>query len=429
MSFRSRVISFSAALVLSVCAAGPLHAGSDPAIVKNEVLVKHDDQQYMEVRHIVLKGTNEQIGKALADIARESYQTKLTRYADPLYGRARLAYMETNYPILRERMKGVARSFGLPPDDVVYDTSFLNFGTGGPECSAVFIPAAFSATGTNFYAANRDYYLASRSEVMGGKRQPGERDVTSQIFVIELYPDKGYPSIAVGSMELLNGPVDLVNSKGLAVAALEDDTFGMGRVFGDPSRMSGLSLYQACRLIIDTCATVDEAKQAILDNKIVMAILPVHMIVMDSSGKSFIYEKSSADFSDRFIDNDGKPQVITNHSVADYPTLDKFPAPANDSYDTFNRYRSLDGYVKAHTGPFSYDDGRDAMSLAYGRVNEASEGGYHKLPLRTLYTALVDIEKRSVWLKVYSRDGKIDPKDGLPELAFSRPLEFQLRKE
>jgi hypothetical protein len=65
----------------------------------------------MEWRHIILKGNNTQIGMALGEIAQKDYDlTSLKKYADPVYGKARQEYMARNYPIMRERMKGVALS-------------------------------------------------------------------------------------------------------------------------------------------------------------------------------------------------------------------------------------------------------------------------------------------------------------------------------
>jgi hypothetical protein len=203
----------------------------------------------------------------------------------------------------------------------------------------------------------------------------------------------------------------------------------MEHILKDLTRQSGLHQYQAIQLIMDTCATLDEAKEVILNNKISMSLIPAHFMVMDSSGRSFIYERSSKDSSDRFLDSKEGPVIITNHSVYDYPTVDKFPKPSKDNYDTFNRYRRLEKYVQDHKGKFSKEDGKQAMSLAYGRVDEASEGGHHDLPLRTLYTAVVDINERSIWIKFYQRDGKPDPKTGLPTLIFSKPFEFKLKTE
>jgi hypothetical protein len=400
----------------------------NPAILKNEIILKKGPGSYMQARHIVLKGTNQEIGKALAEIAKSDYRARLVKYASPLYGKARLAYMKTNYPILLERMKGVASAFRLAAGAPDYDTSSLYYCLSAPKCSAIFFPARVSENGRNFYACNRDYYLGSMSEVMGEKRRRGEEDMLSRMVILEMYPDKGYPSIGIGALDLMNMRIDCVNSKGLSVAALEDDTFGMDHVLKDLSRQSGLHQYQAIQLIMDTCSTLEEAKEAILNNKITMSLIPAHFIVMDSSGRSFIYERSSKDPGERFIDGEGKPVIITNHSVYDYPEVDKFPEPAKDDYDSFNRYRRLEEYVRAHKGKFSERDGAEAMALAFGKVDEASEGGHHDIPLRTLYTALVDIDNRSISVRFYARDGKKDPATGLPKLIFSEPFEFKLEQ-
>jgi hypothetical protein len=87
----------------------------NPVILKNEVLLNRDSTNYTEVRHIVLKGTNEQIGKVLGEIAQEDYSAKPGRFVDPVYAKAHLIYMQKNYPAFYERMKGVAESLQCLP--------------------------------------------------------------------------------------------------------------------------------------------------------------------------------------------------------------------------------------------------------------------------------------------------------------------------
>ena len=401
----------------------------NPVIIKNEIVLQNEKDDYMQVRHIVVKGSNEGIGRALGEIARRKYKAKLIKYAEPIYAKARLQYMKTNYPILLERMKGVASAYGLSFDNTDYDTSNLYYCAPAPKCSAIFFPAKVSADGHTFYSCNRDYYLASMSEIMGEKRKKGELDFLSRVIVIEMYPDNGYSSIGIYALGLLNMQFDIINSKGLSVAILEDDTYGMEHIFKDLTRQSGLQTYQAVHLIADTCATVEEAKEALLNNKISMSLLPAHFMVMDSSGRSFIYERSSEDFGDRFIDGAGQVQIITNHSVYEYPTVKKFPKPSENDYDTFTRYRRLDKYVEDHKGKFSKEDGEEALSLAYGRVEEAGEGGHHELPLRTLYTAIMDLDERTMQVRFYLRDKKPDRRDGLANPLFSEPFEFKLKTE
>src|SRR5437868_2142026 len=71
-----------------------------PAVVRKDQVVAGSPKDSMEVRHLVLKGTNEEIGRALATIARERYQTKPQPSQDTLRTRAQRRYIERNYPIL-----------------------------------------------------------------------------------------------------------------------------------------------------------------------------------------------------------------------------------------------------------------------------------------------------------------------------------------
>jgi hypothetical protein len=77
---------------------------SDSVVVKNEIIVSGGPDNYLEIRHLVLEGSNRQIGRALGDIARDSYGvTRLMPYASPIYARAHHEYMEQNYPMLLDR--------------------------------------------------------------------------------------------------------------------------------------------------------------------------------------------------------------------------------------------------------------------------------------------------------------------------------------
>ena len=76
---------------------------AEPVVI-DEVLIPKAPDQAMEVRHIVIKGTNQEIGKALGDIAQEWLDVKLSKFAGPLYAEANHLYVEKNYPILWERM-------------------------------------------------------------------------------------------------------------------------------------------------------------------------------------------------------------------------------------------------------------------------------------------------------------------------------------
>ena len=82
----SRKAAFLAALLFAVSAA---------ALQRNERVIAGSPGDSMEVRHLVLRGTNEEIGRALAEIAMERYSVRAERAADPLRTRAQRRYIET----------------------------------------------------------------------------------------------------------------------------------------------------------------------------------------------------------------------------------------------------------------------------------------------------------------------------------------------
>jgi predicted choloylglycine hydrolase len=401
------------------------------AIVTDKIIVPKLPDTYMEVRHIVLRGTNEEIGKALGDIAQQWLGIKkLLPFAAPIYAEARRQYMLKNYPILLERMNGVAKSYGLSPTDNTYVTSGLYYDIAPFACSAVFFPGNSTTNGHSLIGHNVDFHIATMREMIGMKRVEGDHNLYSRNFVMELYPDKGYPSIVIGAIDLLNGFQGGINSQGLVLTMLEDD-LGAPNTHANPigDDSGGLNLLQLCRLILDTCATVDEAKMVILNNKLVVGFLPGHLQIGDLSGKSFIFDTAPGDLSYHYTENNNKPQVITNHAVFLYPDVNKFPSyTSKGTYNTFYRYVKLTDYVKNHQGKFSPDNVEEAMSLAYAHTTDIAEGSVGPLPHRTLWNVLYDINERSLEVKFYLKDGPVDPSTGDPSLVFTEPLKFKLKK-
>src|SRR5262249_544217 len=70
--------------------------------IREDRIVAGSDKDFMEVRHLVLKGSNEAIGRTLGEIARERHHVSLLPGQDPLRTRAQRRYFEKNFPILFE---------------------------------------------------------------------------------------------------------------------------------------------------------------------------------------------------------------------------------------------------------------------------------------------------------------------------------------
>jgi hypothetical protein len=69
------------------------------AVVLVDKVVAGGPKDFMEVRHLVLKGTNEGIGYVLAKIAAERFQVQPLVAQDRLRNRAQRRYIEKNAPI------------------------------------------------------------------------------------------------------------------------------------------------------------------------------------------------------------------------------------------------------------------------------------------------------------------------------------------
>lgn len=137
-----------------------------------------------------------------------------------------------------------------------------------------------------------------------------------------------------------------------------------------------------------------------------------------------------ADFADHFTDNNGKPQIMTSHSVHLYKDINKFPAYSpRETYNSFYRYRTLHDFLQNHRGKISPDDAKRALGMVYGHTVDADEGAAFPIPCRTLWPMVYDVNERSFEVKFYLKDGPIDPKTGDPSLIFSRPFKFRLKTD
>src|SRR5262245_28612467 len=92
-------------LVLALAATGcPLAAATNNDVIQVDRVIAGGPGDSMEVRHLVLRGTNEEIGRALAGIAKERYGVRREAARDRTQVRAQRTFLERNFPILLDRM-------------------------------------------------------------------------------------------------------------------------------------------------------------------------------------------------------------------------------------------------------------------------------------------------------------------------------------
>jgi len=414
-----------------------LAPADNPAILKNEILLERDGSNYSEVRHMVLKGTNEQIGRALAEISQKDYAAFPGRYVDCIYAKARLQYMQKNYPAFYERMLGAAHAYNVSLEETDLDLSILPYDLGSPGCSVVFFPPSQTENGHAMACRNMDYDTVPFSVVSGKTAASNETGMFARAYVLELYPEEGYASLVIGGHDLMGTIFQGMNSAGIDVEILEDDSPPVAKTPVSGARNSGIPVSLAARMILDTCGSLEEAKLALLNNRIYFPISGQHMLIFDKYGNSTIAEFFAEDGSVHFTDGSDSIRIMTNHAAAKYPTVDSFPNidtnTSNTSrHDSFLRYRTLADMQTNHKGKFSPQDMMDMMAAVYAEVNDneifQERAMVVEIPLRTTTNSLIDLTNGTISARFYLRDGTIDTVLGGPGPVFSPFFNFTLEK-
>lgn len=353
---------------------------------KEEVILS-SPEDYLEVRHLILKGSNYEIGKKLGQIAKECHGIEKLPTENLLQTRCQRIYLEKNYPIFIERMRGIAEAYNSNIREDMIDFSILGEAMLGTGCSAIYFPPSSTISGHGIISRNLDFYV------------PSAMPVFSRPYIVEMYPDEGYPSISILSFQLLGEALEGMNSEGLTIVHLADDESDVKPTYCNAVGLNELKIIQ---LLLDTCATVEDAKEVLLMNKHFYMFQTVHLLIADKSGNSFVWEYSHTHNKEYIIDGKDKPQIITNFSLHAYESLNDIPVVCDEKVCSYNRFRVLHDAVKQQKKKFTIDMIKATNALVF--VEESSFKNPPELPVRTLLHSIYDIDNRSVEISFYLRD-------------------------
>lgn len=364
-----------------------------------EKQVAGGEKDFMIVRHLTMRGSNEAIGKKLAEIAATRHGFELSADTSE-QTKKRWAFYIKNYPTHYARAAGVAEYFGAPVAGPV-DTTALWYNMNlAPACSVVYYPPAYTASGHAVLSRNYDFSTETYAEMRGIEPPHGMRPWTADPYVIEVYPDQGYASLYVCAYDLLGGCLDGVNEKGLTVALLSNrDPFAVTQPAPSKGPRAGLSEIELTRYLLDRCATVAEAREHLAKAQVYYSMMPCHYIIGDRTGASVVFEYST-DLEERFLtDGKGKPQVITNHPVHQYETEGKKKLSSGDS---FNRFRTLDSEIAAASKKRSMDDIKKANACVKARSSAGQRvAGLPARLNRTFWHSMYDCTDGSMEVDFY----------------------------
>ncbi len=370
------------------------------ALKYNEKVIAGGPDKFAEVRHVILRGSNFEIGEKIGELAKKD-GTVVAPSDNHILNRAKREYMAKNYPILYERMKGVAVAYGLNFSDDSYDFSGLfQKQMAPPGCSVTFYPASSTETGHSILSRNYDFITG---DITGRKPQKGQLAMMARPILFEIHPDKGYSSLSLCAFEYLGGVLDGINSEGLVVSILAEEESGP-KVGREPGDEVGMHELMSMRYLLDNCRNVEEAKEALLSLKHYYSFIPCHYIVGDRSGKSFIFEFSPTRNRSYVIDGDG-PQCVTNHLVFHHQKIEEFPETGLNW--SMRRYKMLEESIRAKKKFTTEEIAAINESVA---IPPNAPGNPQAAPGRTLWYAQYDLENLTLTVKFYLGE-KPDPEN------------------
>lgn len=415
-SSRKFVASVYVALAL------PLVLTALPAIPHDpehtETVIAGGPDKFLEVRHVALKGSNFEIGEMIGELAKRD-GVRMAPSKDTILNRAKKEYMARNYPILFERMKGIANSFGLDMANDSYDFTGISQAQMTPlGCSVTFYPAGYTINGHNILSRNYDF---TTGDITGRRPQKGRLAMMARPYLFEIHPDQGYSSLSLCAFEYLGGVLDGINSEGLAVSILAEDESGE-RVGHEPDSEVGVHELMSMRYLLDNCKNMEEAKEALLSLKHYYSFIPCHYIIGDRSGKSFIFEFSPTRNRNYIIDGDG-PQCVTNHLVFYHQKVEEFPETGLNW--SMRRYKMLDESIRAKE-KFTLEE--IAAINARVAVPPSASADPEIAPARTLWYAQYDLDYLTLTVKFYLGE-KPDPENEKRAILEYSPLRtYALKK-
>ena len=351
--------------------------------------------EFATVRHLRLVGSQREIGARLAELAAERHGWRPDGTADPRQTRAQRRYFERNAPLFVERMRGVADTIGGDVADDDANVASLSFGFFKPGCTVTYYPPSATDWGGGVVSRNFDFTTGT----FRGKRPgPDEVSVNSQTYILETHPDEGYASLSLCAYDLLGGVVDGINEKGLVVALLADDEVSQRyELDGADGPQAGFGVVQIGRHLLETCADVEEAKQALLEAKLYYGTIPCHYLVADAAGRSFVWENSVFMTKGYIFDGGGRPQVTSNFMHHLNPDRTSWELESH-RWGAFRRAEAVLERLDEASGPVSLDFVRESSACVAATAPAPDEPW---APGRTLWHALYFPEERRLEIDFY----------------------------
>jgi len=279
-------------------------------------------------------------------------------------------------------------------------------------CSAAFCPPGSTDEGHALLGRNYDFFTTSQAALFamldGRQVEDSAPPMAARPYVLASVPDDG-PATTLITMNELDGCMEGVNEHGLAVALLIADGENASAPL-DAWPQVGLAAAQLPRFLLDTCASVEDAKAALLDAKQYDLGTPLHYLVADRSGDAFVWERGPGG-DEHAVRTDGGALCVTNHLLQRHRDPAALPADTTETMLTYHRYRTL--HERSAGAALSGELMRKTLDEV--RADPEANWGY---PVRTLWRTVFDLEDSVMAVRFYLGDAADGGMRYSPELEF-----------
>jgi hypothetical protein len=373
------------------------------ALRVEERIVSGGEGESLLVHHLVVRGSDRQVGRHLGEVARARYRVAQPPPPDPFRASVQGEWVRRNAPVLFERARGAAEAFA--DSRAAPGTVALRLGAPGrPSTSAVvFLPKALTEGGRPLLARQLDRPAGPE----GAHPMPASRP-----YLIELHPDDGIPSLALVAFDLLGGVLDGVNGAGVGVVVAADLEQAEAQPHEPEPAPVGLDELQLARLVLDTARDAAEARALLLGTKHAYASFPALWLVADRGGDAFVLEVGPGRNRTHLLEANGAPLVLANHPLHPYPRDAELPRREGPG-DSYSRYRALRAALAEGRPPWT------AESIA-----AAAERALPPSPRRepALWCGVYDLAERTLEV----RFGGGGAQAGSAPVPWTPPLRFEL---
>jgi hypothetical protein len=362
-------------------------AEANRRVGKEVIKVERLSDRFTVPQKLGVKGTPHEIGLCLGHMGRQAKMTlPILAATNRALNQKVIELYERVFPQHLELVRGVAEVYKQPAEDIdvrIFEVEFttalwidvLKLNRFDPSIDS----DKLSAAGDNHHCSTTSYYVRGHHLVGRNFDNPSDRPH----YFTTLETPGNYKAMGHTIYNITSWVVDGINEKGLTVCV----TTAYGDVEAYPDEPAIL-LGQMCQIVMQKCATVDEALALLRKVRVWFPFEVNHCLLADATGKSVIVEWNPSDYKLLVFDKPGPWELLTN-------------TPLQEGEDALikkcSRYR--DARPLLETGIRNQKDLLEAM-----KVMRITTGG-----ARTLWTSIMDLNARTFevrYLKEFERSYK-----------------------